>query len=323
MLRVAASAAAAASARGGASAVRQALALRPVALGSEGSIAALHACAGLGAPRQATATDHLVDDLDELLASSAASSSSPAFARGSSSGGGGLRAEGMLFQQRGLGAMKGAPAAGRLSASDVTAPAAAPANELESTPLESFAGLSAGLKARLRDAGISALFPVQRETVERVLKGEDIVVRSRTGSGKTLGFAIPVCEVLTRRPVAPAGGAPAPLPSRSSPRCIVLTPTRELAKQVEGEFKRIAGGSLRSLAVYGGAAFGPQAEDLRRGVDIVVGTPGRVMDHLERGTLDLRRCQFAILDEADEMLRMGFKEDVETIYKSLPPKSER
>ena len=260
----------------------------------------------------ALSTRELVDDLDALL--------SPRLL---------MRAGDDVLLRRGApGREQRAPAFTGRSPQPSQTPAAATsepsgrADELESTPLDSFADLSPGLKSRLRDAGISALFPVQRETVERVFRGEDIVVRSRTGSGKTLGFAIPVVELLLSKFSNAAVGVGSSS-DRPSPRCIVLTPTRELAKQVEGEFKRIAYRGLRSLAVYGGAAFGPQADDLRRGVDIVVGTPGRIMDHLERGTLDLRRCKFAILDEADEMLRMGFKEDVETIYKSLPPKTER
>ena len=194
----------------------------------------------------------------------------------------------------------------------------------DATPLDAVTCLAPETKARLAAVGITALFPVQVQTVERVLAGQDVVVRSKTGSGKTLGFAIPIIDALLRE------GRPAPRARRgdgsgggAAPRVLVLTPTRELAKQVEGEFARLASPGLRTLAMYGGTAFGPQAAELRSGVDIVVGTPGRVMDHLERGTLSLGSVTYAVLDEADEMLRMGFKQDVETIYAKLPPKEQR
>lgn len=129
------------------------------------------------------------------------------------------------------------------------------------TPVNEVAGISDALKSRLLTAGIASLFPVQQETLTRVLAGEDVVVRSRTGSGKTLGFAIPVVELLSREA------------SSKAPRCLVLAPTRELAKQIETEFQRIAG-SLRTTSIYGSMSYTLQISALRRGVDVVVGTPG-------------------------------------------------
>ncbi|CAN0304811.1 unnamed protein product, partial [Phaeothamnion confervicola] len=112
------------------------------------------------------------------------------------------------------------------------------------------------------------------------------------------------------------GGRPQPATGRA-PQAIVLAPTRELAKQVEREFQRIAP-NVATLAMYGGTPQGPQLGALRRGVDVVVGTPGRVIDHLQQGSLHLGEVKFAVLDEADMMLQMGFQEDVETILKYLP-----
>jgi len=186
------------------------------------------------------------------------------------------------------------------------------AKELQGTPVEAFAQhLSDPLRARLVAAGIASLFPVQTVTVRRVLAGENVVVRSRTGSGKTLGFALPVIEMLERE------GAEASLRRGRGPRCLVIAPTRELASQITEEFRRFAG-RLRICSIYGGVAMGPQFGQLREGVDIVVGTPGRLIDLLQQGALRLDAVKVAVLDEADEMLRMGFKEDVEQIFESTP-----
>jgi ATP-dependent RNA helicase DDX21 len=140
------------------------------------------------------------------------------------------------------------------------------------------------------------------------MAGKDMVVRSRTGSGKTIGFALPVIEKLIQEDHSSRG---------RKPRCIVLAPTRELAVQIHREFERI-GPQLSTVCIYGGASYIPQESSLRRGVDIVVGTPGRVTDHMNKGTLLLDKVKMFILDEADEMLKMGFQEDVENIMKAVP-----
>ncbi|CAN0272964.1 unnamed protein product, partial [Ectocarpus fasciculatus] len=149
--------------------------------------------------------------------------------------------------------------------------------------------------------------------------------KSRTGSGKTLAFAIPIIEALDRQSggesVQRQRGGRGRLFSRGAygrlPRAICVAPTRELAKQVEREFNRIAP-ELSSLAVYGGTAQGPQIGEMRRGVDIIVGTPGRIIDHIQQGNLNLSQIQFCVLDEADLMLQMGFQEPVEEIFKEMP-----
>ncbi|KAJ4877435.1 DEAD-box ATP-dependent RNA helicase 7 [Raphanus sativus] len=170
--------------------------------------------------------------------------------------------------------------------------------------------ISDPLKDKLKEKGIEALFPIQATTFDMVLDGADLVGRARTGQGKTLAFVLPILESLINGPAKSKrkngyGRAPSVL---------VLLPTRELAKQVYADFEAYGGSvGLTSCCVYGGDPYAPQEHKLKRGVDIVVGTPGRIKDHIERRNLDLTYLQFRVLDEADEMLRMGFVDDVELI----------
>ncbi|MVN86014.1 DEAD/DEAH box helicase [Deinococcus sp. HMF7620] len=162
------------------------------------------------------------------------------------------------------------------------------------------------LAARLHERGITEASPIQEASLPHTLEGRDLIGRARTGTGKTLAFALPIIQKLE--------------PSRERarlPRAIVVAPTRELAKQVADEFSK-SGVGLTTVTVYGGASYGPQENALRRGVDVVVGTPGRLIDHLERGNLDLSEVQFAVLDEADEMLSVGFADAIETILQKTP-----
>jgi len=148
--------------------------------------------------------------------------------------------------------------------------------------------------------GFSGPTPVQRESFSPVMAGRDVIVQAKTGSGKTSAFGVPI--------VARLGDHDGRV------RCLTLCPTRELASQVGkeiGVLGRHAG--LRVVPIYGGAAFGPQVDGLQRGADVVVGTPGRVMDHYRRGNLNLDAVEFMVLDEADEMLSMGFWEEVTSI----------
>ena len=166
-------------------------------------------------------------------------------------------------------------------------------------------GIVLGLAAR----GITIPSPIQEESLPFSLEGRDILGRARTGTGKTLAFALPI---ITR--VQPSR-------ERSRlPRVIVLSPTRELAKQTAKEFTLLGG--LEVVEVYGGASYTPQQRALQRGVDIVVGTPGRVNDLLERRDLDLTAVEVVVLDEADEMLSMGFQEQVETILSTTPQQKQ-
>ncbi|KAK7314919.1 hypothetical protein VNO77_33449 [Canavalia gladiata] len=170
--------------------------------------------------------------------------------------------------------------------------------------------ISEPLKAKLKEKGIEALFPIQAMTFNTILDGSDLVGRARTGQGKTLAFVLPILESLTNG----LGKAARKTGYGRPPSVLVLLPTRELASQVHADFE-VYGSvlSLSSCCLYGGAPYHTQEIKLRRGVDIIVGTPGRVKDHIERETLDLGHLRFRVLDEADEMLRMGFVEDVELI----------
>jgi len=149
--------------------------------------------------------------------------------------------------------------------------------------------------------------PVQAGMIPRALKGVDLLGQARTGTGKTAAFAIPILERLEK-------------PSRGhQPRAIVLVPTRELAVQVRDEVSKLAEGrKLRCAALYGGKPIRSQIAQLQRGADIVVGTPGRVLDHLSRKTLHLEQLECVVLDEADRMLDIGFRPDIEKILRHCP-----
>ena len=181
-------------------------------------------------------------------------------------------------------------------------------------PIESF-GLTDRVVATLKDKGITHFTPIQARSYELLKEGSDMLGRSRTGTGKTLAFSLPLIEKLAAE--EPRGrGRP--------PRMLVLAPTRELAKQVAGTLEYL--GKCYGLEVatfHGGVAYPPQQRALRNGIDVLVGTPGRIIDHLSEGKLDLSEVGYAVLDEADEMLNMGFKEDVETILQVRAPARPR
>ncbi|XP_073020037.1 DEAD-box ATP-dependent RNA helicase 7-like [Primulina eburnea] len=170
--------------------------------------------------------------------------------------------------------------------------------------------ISEPLREALKNKGIESLFPIQAMTFDTILDGSDLVGRARTGQGKTLAFVLPMLESLTNGPAK----ASRKTGYGRAPSVLVLLPTRELATQVFSDFEVYGGAlGLNSCCLYGGSPYQPQNIQLKRGVDIVVGTPGRIKDHIERGNLDFGALKFRVLDEADEMLRMGFVEDVELI----------
>ncbi|KAL6321263.1 hypothetical protein AAG906_016297 [Vitis piasezkii] len=170
--------------------------------------------------------------------------------------------------------------------------------------------ISEPLREKLKSKGIEALFPIQAMTFDTILDGSDLVGRARTGQGKTLAFVLPILESLINGPNRGSRKT-----GYGRPPCVlVLLPTRELATQVYADFDVYGGAiGLTSCCLYGGAPYQAQEIKLKRGVDIVVGTPGRIKDHIERGNIDFSSLKFRVLDEADEMLRMGFVEDVELI----------
>ena len=167
-------------------------------------------------------------------------------------------------------------------------------------------GLDPRIEKVLREVGYESPSAIQAEAIPPLLDGKHVVGLAQTGTGKTAAFALPILSRIDL--------------SQKTPQVLVLAPTRELALQVSEAFGRYATHlkGLHVLPVYGGQGYGVQLSALRRGVHVVVGTPGRVMDHLEKGTLDLSELRFVVLDEADEMLNMGFAEDVETILAGTP-----
>ncbi|HYN29819.1 MAG TPA: DEAD/DEAH box helicase [Dermatophilaceae bacterium] len=171
------------------------------------------------------------------------------------------------------------------------------------------------LVAALADHGITEPFPIQAMTLPVALSGHDIIGQAKTGTGKTLGFGIP----LLQKVVAPGDAGFADLPAAGRPQALAVAPTRELAGQVAGDLEKAgARRGIRVLTVYGGRAYEPQVEALRRGVEVVVGTPGRLLDLAKQGHLDLSRVRTVVLDEADEMLDLGFLPDVERILALTP-----
>ncbi|KAI9501276.1 P-loop containing nucleoside triphosphate hydrolase protein [Coemansia spiralis] len=178
--------------------------------------------------------------------------------------------------------------------------AAEPANELS---LDNFP-LSDATKSALRSRGIEALFPIQASTLKPIMDGHDVLGRARTGTGKTLAFSLPMIELLLKSQGSMDRGR--------HPRSIILAPTRELAKQVASEIEATTK-KFRVITVYGGTSINDQLFALRGGVDFVVGTPGRVIDLIDRGSLHLDKIEFICLDEADQMLDIGFKDDMEKV----------
>ena len=174
-------------------------------------------------------------------------------------------------------------------------------------------GLSAELTRAVAEAGYTQPTPVQAQAIPLILEGRDVLAGAQTGTGKTAGFTLPLLQRLA------AKSNHSYSPARHPVRALILTPTRELAAQVE-ESVRTYGKylSLRTTLVYGGVGIHPQIQALRRGVDILVATPGRLLDHVQQRTVDLSRVEILVLDEADRMLDMGFIHDIRRIIALLP-----
>ena len=173
--------------------------------------------------------------------------------------------------------------------------------------------LALGIRSELNDAltrmGITAPTPVQQQAIGYLLAGKDVVAQAQTGTGKTLAFLLPILERVNT--------------NESSIQALIITPTRELALQITTEVNKLASKvNAKVLTVYGGQDVDRQIKKLKGSIHIVIGTPGRILDHLSRRTLNLSHVQMLVLDEADQMLHMGFLPDVEEIIKKTPPKRQ-
>jgi len=173
-------------------------------------------------------------------------------------------------------------------------------------------GLQAELMRAVSAQNYSTPTPIQTAAIPAILKGKDVLAGARTGTGKTAAFAIPILQMLSR-----SNG------NGTHPRALVITPTRELAAQVHEDVRTYGRYlPLRSTVVFGGVGFHPQAAKLKKGVDILVATPGRLLDHARQKTVDLSKVEFLVLDEADRMLDMGFLPDIRRILDLLPKKRQ-
>ncbi|PSN16786.1 ATP-dependent RNA helicase RhlE [filamentous cyanobacterium CCT1] len=170
-------------------------------------------------------------------------------------------------------------------------------------------GLAAGLLRAVADQGYTSPTPIQEKAIPAILDGQDILASAQTGTGKTAGFTLPMLQRLAETKTT----------GRRMPRALILTPTRELAAQV-GDSVTTYGKHLpfRAAMIYGGVSFGGQIRQLRQGVDILIATPGRLLDHVGQGTIDLSAVEILVLDECDRMLDMGFIHDIRKIMGRLP-----
>jgi ATP-dependent RNA helicase DeaD len=170
-------------------------------------------------------------------------------------------------------------------------------------------GIADDILRTIHEVGYEEPTPIQRQAIPILLAGRDVMAQSQTGTGKTAAFAVPMLQLLD--------------PSALIVQGLVLTPTRELAVQVAGTIHKLGKSrEVFDLPIYGGQPYDRQLRALKRGVHVVVGTPGRIMDHMRRGTLDLSQLRMLVLDEADQMLDMGFIEDIEFILEALPPERQ-
>ncbi len=181
-------------------------------------------------------------------------------------------------------------------------------------------GLSDAIVRAITEHGYTTPTPIQTQAIPAVMHGGDLLAGAQTGTGKTAGFTLPVLHRLSTDKVGAA------LPNKTAPRAVralILTPTRELAAQVE-ESVRVYGKHthLNSAVIFGGVGINPQIKQLKHGVDILVATPGRLLDHMEQKTVDLSKIEILILDEADRMLDMGFIHDIKKVLAALPPKRQ-
>jgi len=188
-------------------------------------------------------------------------------------------------------------------------------NDLNTEATFSSLGLADTLLRALDDAGYTRPTPIQAKAIPVVLTGRDLLAAAQTGTGKTAGFTLPILQRLLEKP------AQGRKPGR--PRCLILTPTRELTAQVAESVEAYARYTrIRSVLIFGGVSINPQIQALRQPVDILVATPGRLLDHVQQGTVDLSGIEIFVLDEADRMLDMGFIHDIRRVIAKLPAKRQ-
>src|SRR3954464_9505171 len=175
--------------------------------------------------------------------------------------------------------------------------------------------LAPQLLQAVRDAGYTHPTPIQQQAIPLALEGRDLIGLAQTGTGKTAGFTLPIIHNLLSAPLTDATGAPS-----HRVRVLILTPTRELAAQVEESFRKYGKHTqLRVVPIFGGVGIEPQSKALRKGVDVVVATPGRLLDHMERQNVSFDDLEVLVLDEADRMLDMGFAPQLNRIVSEIPP----
>ncbi|APR34596.1 DEAD/DEAH box helicase [Paraburkholderia sp. SOS3] len=180
-------------------------------------------------------------------------------------------------------------------------------------------GLSEPLVRAVQELGYTSPTPIQLQAIPAVLNGGDLLAGAQTGTGKTAGFTLPILQRLSTNASAAANAAA----TRRAVRALILTPTRELAAQVEESVRAYSKYlKLNSTVMFGGVGINPQIDALKRGVDIVVATPGRLLDHMQQKTIDLSRLEILVLDEADRMLDMGFIHDIKRVLAKLPAKRQ-
>ncbi|MCE7698891.1 MAG: DEAD/DEAH box helicase, partial [Methanobacterium paludis] len=169
--------------------------------------------------------------------------------------------------------------------------------------------ISSEIENAVADMGFEEATPIQSLAIPHVLDGRDVIGQAQTGTGKTAAFGIPILEMVD--------------PGDRSLQAVILCPTRELAIQVAEEIRKLSKymSKIKVLPIYGGQPIERQIKALKKGVQVIIGTPGRVMDHMRRGTLKMDSVKIMVLDEADEMLDMGFRDDIEVVLRDMP--SER
>ena len=166
--------------------------------------------------------------------------------------------------------------------------------------------LSYDIVRAVKDMGFEEATPIQSQAISVIMEGKDIIGQSQTGTGKTAAFGLPCLEMLD--------------PDNKGLQALILCPTRELAIQVSEEFRKFLKykENIKVLPIYGGQPIDRQITALKKGVQVIIGTPGRVMDHMRRHTIKMNSVKYVVLDEADEMLDMGFRDDIETIMLKVP-----